>query len=97
MVAIIYFLMLTRTCSLQKDPVDLYRRINGLRLCAVGGARDSWHADGLRFIELAEPQLRELADRHGVRQVDIEPVSAGVIRQWFLCSISAKRRRDEEV
>ena len=89
--------MLTRTCSLQKAPVDLYRRINGLRLCAVGGARDSWHADGLRFIELAEPQLRELAARHGVRQVDIEPVSQGVIHQWLVCSVAAKRRRDEEV
>ena len=89
--------MLTRTCSLQKAPVDLYRRIQQLRLCAVGGARDSWHADGMRFIELAEPQLLDLAARHGVRMVDIEPVSASVIRLWLLCSVAAKRRRDEEV
>ena len=89
--------MLTRTCSLQKAPVDLYRRINKLRLCAVGGARDKWHADGLCFIELAKKPLLDLATRHGVRLVDIEPVSAAVIRQWLMCSVAAKRRRDEEV
>ena len=89
--------MLTRTCSLQKDPVDIYRRINALRLCAVGGARDSWHADGMRSIELAKPQLLALQALHGVRQVDIEPVSPGVIHQWLVCSVAAKRRRDEEV
>ena len=89
--------MLTRTCSLQKAPADLRLRITGLRLCAVGGARTPWHADGVRFIELAERQLLDLADRHGVRMVDIEPVSASVIRLWLLCSVAAKRRRDEEV
>ena len=89
--------MLTRTCSLQKAPLDLYRRIQQLRLCAVGGARDNWHADGLCFIELAKTQLLDLATRHGVRLLDIEPVSAGVIRQWLMCSVAAKRRRDEEV
>ena len=89
--------MLTRTCSLQKDPVELHSRINSLRLCAVGGAPDNWHVNGMHFIELAKIELLELARSHAVRQVDIEPVSPGVIRQWLLCSVAAKRRRDEEV
>ena len=96
-VAIIYFLMLTRTCSLQKAPAALYSRINKLRLCAVGGAVDEWHANGTRFIELAEPQLLNLARHHGVRLMDIELVSAGVIRQCLLCIVAVERRRDEEV